>query len=412
MQLPVFQNFDCHSCAHCCYAVVNVTPGERDALRAAGWEQNLSESPLFIEYRFGGRRLIRLARREDGACAFLGDDRRCRIHAESGAGLKPFACRLFPFVPVPGVGELRLDLRGDCPSIAANRGRKVSAHRAEALSLAREQGVSLLTASPPWNGIRLDASEYEALIGAIDACLTSPSLPPRGRLRAAAHLLDLLHAARPRRVRGERLIELMTLLSTAAIEQAQAPAVEKAPPRRVDHLFRQWLFLHAIVDDPRALDSNLLERLLRSWRRYAQVRRFARGVGDVPPIRDDWAGLTFEQVAAIAPAPDEAFEPLIRAMRVKLHAQAFAGPAYFHYDLLPGLAALLMAPALVGFFARVIAARAGRTGLTADDVLEGLRQVFHTFGVSPVFARISERMRLVGLARPGAVTAINRKYSP
>ena len=38
-----------------------------------------------------------LNKRADGACVFLDDDNRCRIHTAFGEAAKPAACRLFPF---------------------------------------------------------------------------------------------------------------------------------------------------------------------------------------------------------------------------------------------------------------------------------------------------------------------------
>jgi hypothetical protein len=71
-----------------------------------------------------------------------------------------------------------------------------------------------------------------------------------------------------------------------------------------------------------------------------------------------------------------------------------------------------MLPAVVGWLARREAVKAGHEALTAEDVLAGVRQAHHTFGVSPVFARISERMRLRALARPGIPAALLARYGP
>jgi lysine-N-methylase len=412
MELPVFQNYDCHSCGYCCRnLVVNITPAELETIVRAGWLERFPGQQLFIEYRFRGRRLIRLAHRADGACVFLGGDGRCRLHAETGLATKPLACRLYPFVPTPGVGSIRLDLRFDCPSVAAGRGRSVRVHRAEILEHVRQVRAEL-GASPRWNGVLLDPDEFDALVGAFDECLTHRHLPLRARIQAAARLLDLLMSLRPRRVRGDRFRDLMRLLAAGAIDETGPEAAAVAPSLRTQRLFRQWLFLHAIADDPQELFCGRLERFRRSWKRYGQSRKFAAGAGDVPLLRPDWPTVRFEQIHAITPAGDDALEPLVRSLRVKLHAHAFAGPAYYGYDLLPGLAALLLLPALVGWFARLAAAGGGRDGLTPEDVIEGLRQASHTFGVSPVFARISERMRIRALAQPGVTIGLQALYGP
>lgn len=152
--------------------------------------------------------------------------------------------------------------------------------------------------------------------------------------------------------------------------------------------------------------------LRHSWERYGQARRFAAGTGPVPMMATDWPETTFEAVGQVQHAPETALEPVVRSMRLKLDAHVFAGPAYFGYDLLTGLTALWLSPALVGWFARLAAVRRGSRVLESDDVLAGLRQTHLTFGVSPVFAWISERLRLHSLARSGVPAAILRAYAP
>jgi hypothetical protein len=129
-------------------------------------------------------------------------------------------------------------------------------------------------------------------------------------------------------------------------------------------------------------------------------------------LRPDWPPTEFEAVDRVDRGDDADLEPLIRSMRVKLEAHAFCGPGYYGYDLLGGLTALWLLPAVVGWFARLSAVAGGRSVLSADDLMAGLRRAHHTFGVSPVFARISERLRLKALARPGIPGRLLDRYGP
>lgn len=440
-------------------------------INAAGWPQRMTGQTLFVPYRFRGRRLWRLARKPDGSCVFLADDQRCRLHAETGAASKPLACRLYPFVPVPGADGPRLDLRMDCPSIAGNEGRTLSVHAGEIAGLAEETAVTAgMGRLPAWGGGRpLTPREYTALAEAFDSILARTGEPLRLRLRVGCELLNLIYAARVDKVRDDRFVELIALLANAAWEEAAAnidgenePPDSQAgqlgsetseppgsPRRNVEsepthiaymdsagmnpaarsdrsgawtstlpldakamRLFRQWLFLHTIADDPAALLTGRIARLASSWRRYGYARRFARGTGQVPHIRPDWPDTTFEAVDAVGPADEADLEPLERSMRLKLDSHAFAGPAYFDYDAIAGMTALWLMPALVGWVARLHAV--GRRGdrLTADDLDTGIRQVHETFGVSPVFTRISERLRLRALGQPNVPAAILAAYAP
>lgn len=414
IHLPVNQHFDCESCTHCCRnVVVNVNEQERKRILAAGWQSRMGGQPLFIEYRFRGKRLHRLAQLPDGRCVFLRDDRLCRLHAESGPRIKPLPCRLFPFVPTPGADGIHLDLRADCPAVAANRGRPLPVHAAQIRDLIRETQICPMKTIPGWPGGRnLKPEEFRAVAAALLGCLKKSSLGYRGRLRAGCHLLDLLYQVRPEKVQGERFTTLCGTLFGAAVAQAETVLPPSNLPARAARLFREWLFLHALFDEPAYLDQGRLSRLARSWRRYRQVRRFGRGMGPVPPVAPGWPETTFEAIAAVGAAPEEALEPLCRSMAVKLEAHAFAGPGYYGYDLISGLTALWLLPALTGWFGRLAAASAGRNALTPEDLLTGLRQAHRTFGVSPAFAAVSERLRLRALAREGVPAAILAAFGP
>ncbi|NLE60871.1 MAG: YkgJ family cysteine cluster protein [Planctomycetes bacterium] len=417
IHLPLFQRFDCHRCGYCCRnLVVNVTAEERRRIISAGWVERLVGTRLFESYRFLGRRYHRLAHRQEGGCVFLGQDGLCRLHAETGSEIKPLACRLYPFVPSPGADVVRVDLRFDCPSVAANKGRSLGAHTADIAALAAEMGARPMDHPPAWRGQRSTTPrEFTALAAAFEGLLRREGSPIRQRLLAGCQLPDLLYGLRIARVRNDRFAELMSLLADAASEEAWKASPNAAPPAmpaRAGKLFRQWLFLHSLADDPQDLAIGLVGRRFRSWRRYRESRRFSAGSGPVPAIRPDWPSASFEDLLRVEPAPDEALEPVCRALRVKLETHAFSGPAYFGYETLAGLTALWLMPGVAGWFARLQAVGKGSATLTPEAVIEGLRQAHHTFGISPVFRRISERFRLRALARPGIPAAILAKYGP
>ncbi|MGQ9651168.1 MAG: YkgJ family cysteine cluster protein [Phycisphaerae bacterium] len=417
IRLPLFQRFDCRRCGYCCRnLVVNVTAEERRRIISAGWVSRLAGTRLFESYRLFGRRYYCLAHRPNGGCVFLRQDGLCRLHAESGRATKPLACRLYPFVPSPGADVVRVDLRFDCPSVAANKGRPLSAHTAEIASLAAEIGARPMAHPPSWRDQRsLTAREFTCMAAAFDGLLRRESLPIRLRLLAGCRLLDLVYGLEIMRVRDDRFAELMTLLADAAFEEvAKVPPgpPSAATPARAGKLFRQWVFLHSLSEDPQHRALGLAGRWMRSWRRYKESRRFLAGSGPIPACRSECPSARFEDLNRIGPAADEALEPIWRSMRVKLEAHAFSGPAYFGYDPLAGLTALWLMPAVVGWFARLEAFAKGLPALTPEALISGLRQVNHTFGVSPVFGRMSERFRLRALARPGIPASILAEYGP
>ncbi|HSW46378.1 MAG TPA: YkgJ family cysteine cluster protein [Phycisphaerae bacterium] len=415
LHLPGFQRFDCHRCTHCCRdMLVPVTQSEMRRILDSGWSERLPGVTLFHRRGCLADRTHMLAHQPDGACVFLSKDNLCRLHAETGVDIKPLPCRLFPFMPASAIDGLRMDLRCDCPSVAVNKGRSLHVHAQELARLVGQMRLGPRLSAPAWSGrLRLNGREFAAVVEAFVRLLRGKALSPRDRLRAGCLLLDTLYEVRPHKVRGERFVELMALLSEGA--ETDAASRDSRPPTvpdRLDRLFRQWLFLHMLADDPHLLRAGRLARTRQSWRRYGQSRAFLRGCGTIPRLRDGWPDITFESVMQVRPAPDDALEPVLRFIRVKLDAHAFAGPGYYRHDMIRGLTALLMSPALVGWAARLRAAGAGRGALATDDVIEGLRTTAMTFGLSPLMSRLSERLRLRSLAVPGGPSGLLGRYGP
>ena len=72
--------------------------------------------------------LHRIRKRADGACGFLSDDNRCRIHEELGAAKKPLTCRLFPLRLSSRLAtNIIVTASFNCPTIAANEGPLMAA---------------------------------------------------------------------------------------------------------------------------------------------------------------------------------------------------------------------------------------------------------------------------------------------
>jgi lysine-N-methylase len=148
--LPVVQNWDCHASGDCCRQgyIVSLTEEERKRIETQGWDPDRDLGGLAPTVREGmlGRRRWRLGQRADGACVFLGDNGRCRIHERFGYDAKPLPCRLFPFILIPAGKEWRVGMRYACPSAAANLGRPLAEHdpalNAFADELVRQAGLA------------------------------------------------------------------------------------------------------------------------------------------------------------------------------------------------------------------------------------------------------------------------------
>ena len=142
------QRFTCARCTRCCrHFDVAVTEEEAHRLRRPDFARLWSEGgsgppeggasgPEAVEPLPGG--LVRVRRRRDGACGFLGEDGACRIHAVHGADQKPLACRIFPFRVHPTEGPALVTASFSCPTVARNEGEPVSTQVREMGALVKE----------------------------------------------------------------------------------------------------------------------------------------------------------------------------------------------------------------------------------------------------------------------------------
>src|SRR5262249_42591119 len=129
--LPVIQNWDCHTCGTCCKEyVVTLSDAERRTIEAQGWENDVvvGDLPLFKKSGLWWKRRYSLNHRSDGSCVFLSESGRCRTHEKLGYDAKPLPCRLFPFVLIPAGDHWQVGMRFACPSAADNKGRSVRDH--------------------------------------------------------------------------------------------------------------------------------------------------------------------------------------------------------------------------------------------------------------------------------------------
>jgi lysine-N-methylase len=138
----VEQRFTCQQCGRCCRRGwdIAVTAAEVEAYRKAGagawFTEAESDQPPAVGANGGPDPFepipghaghFRIRKRADGACGFLSDDNRCRIHERLGGARKPLTCRLFPFRFHPVEGKAVLSASFCCPTVVANEGEPVAA---------------------------------------------------------------------------------------------------------------------------------------------------------------------------------------------------------------------------------------------------------------------------------------------
>ncbi len=110
--------FQCAMCGECCTSVsIPIEKDKAAALKERDWvRERFAETGLdFLPYDPDH---YELPMTDTAECVFLGEDRRCMIHAREGEALKPKECIRFPFAAVRYNGGLAYDCSSSCRTVA------------------------------------------------------------------------------------------------------------------------------------------------------------------------------------------------------------------------------------------------------------------------------------------------------
>lgn len=405
------QRYSCHGCGLCCRDfTVQLRPADLEKLRAQGWERTLGVAPV-VEFR--GQSYLR--QREDGACVFLQEDGRCRIHAEHGLEAKPLACQFFPFILAPQEHEARVAISFACRSVQENRGAPLASHLREVRAMAAQ--VPELAPARTLLDPRTPAQPQEeaALVDAADRWLRDARTPLAVRLDGLAFLAQALGAARFERVRGPRFQELVDLLVRQLPEELPLQPVEE-PTRAQRATLRQAAFFR--LEDPKIGAMARMGRLRSVLSQFRRSRAFARGRGAMPPTGDAWpAGARLEAVESapgLLDSPDlpAVDELLTRWLRATVLGGRAWGSGYYGWPMTLGLQAIALNAACALWLARAHAVAAGRAMPTLEDARAAVGRVDRAAGRAPWIGSRAEALRLRYLLADDGLRRIMRAAPP
>ena len=414
-QLPVIQNWSCHSCGNCCkWYYVTVTDEERRRIEEQGWSElpEFKGQPPFATYGPWWRREHRLAHREDGSCVFLDERGLCRIHAKFGEPAKPLACQLYPYMLVPAGKELRVSVRFSCPSAVKNLGRPVTDQADAIRRYARElipEGARPPKPPPLRPGQFVDWPDLIEVVSVLERIISGGAADLARRLIRALSFIRLLEQARVAKLAGGSFRELLTILEDASKSDAplELLAADGCPKWSL-MLFRLIVAQCARKD----LSPHLRRGMRGRWGLFKAAVRFARGRGPIPRLQPLFADAEFAAIEkSFGPLPDEAATILERYYRIKLTGIQFFGAPFFHVPLIEGFYGLALTFPAILWIARWLAAGAGRTTLTTDDVCTALMVVDHQWGFAAAFGFAYSRWRVRMLAGQGQIEKLIARYS-
>ena len=401
------QRFDCSGCGECCrgrFAIV-ATAADRARIEKQAWtdaDLALRGKPLFTRHGQD----FQLAHGVDGACVFLDRDNRCRIHAKFGESAKPVGCRLYPFRLIPLGSQARVDVRFDCPSIAANQGRALPAHQAGLSALLKLMSPGGATADASFRFNQTTALTWTQLgrvTDAFDRILLDVSLDITRRVCACADLNALLSEMHLDTIGDDDLDELLdTLTGDVQAAAADDPSPRAAPQPLDAACFRYLLTLYGRIDEAGAS--------ARPFTRLATSLAMLAASGSVPALRRDFPSVAFETLEASTGAPaGEAALAFERYLHVHLTSMGFFGRAFYGRSYTQGLSALLLVYPLACWMARLYAA-GGETAPVRASVERALMVVDHQHGVTPLLDTPSGRFITSKLTEPRVLRGLVAWY--
>lgn len=262
------QRFTCSQCGRCCRRWdVFVTDTERKTLTQrhaarlfrenAETSEGTAHDPFEPVSGWGG--FYRIRARPDGACGFLSEQNRCRLHEEMGAASKPLTCRMFPFTFYPAPASTIATASFGCPTILENRGEPVGegASRRALESLRDEWSDASQPTAPARQfvaGRSIDAPSLNILrenLLRLLARADGGTIDLRANLRRIANALEDLTRSRVLQLSDADFAEYIKLtLPYAAAATTTAP---ERSPGRIGRLM-QFGFLYAVTASRHGID--------------------------------------------------------------------------------------------------------------------------------------------------------------
>ena len=411
--LPVIQRWDCHGCSDCCRTYhVRVSPAEKERILSQGWDTATELGglpPVVWDAALGSDRLNHTP---DGACVFLGEDHRCRMHARFGAASKPLACRLYPFVLTPAGDHWRAGIRFACPSAADNLGKPLPDHErdlAEYAKLLEAEAPTAIDSLPPpplQPGLTLPWPDLLRVADTIDDLLADPRVPFERRIRRVLTFAKLAQPVRPLALAGG-VRPVMQVLAAAAIDDTPEHPEALSPPSWVGRmLFRQAAAIYIRKDH--GPDAGIART--SKWARIRAAWRFAIGKGSVPALHAKIPATSF----ATAEQPHPALEPAIiqlltRYYRVKIQSLQFCGRPNFGLPFWDGLASFLLTYPLLMWLNRVLAANPAWDPLSR--MTQAIRMIDENFGYNPLLGTARQAWAVRILRDRGELERLSAWYS-
>lgn len=416
LELPTIQNWNCHNCSGCCREHgIFITETEKRRIESQNWVQSgciAANTPtILLEKSLLGQPVYRLAQQADGACVFLDEQGLCRIHGKFGEAAKPLACRIYPYAFHPKGGGVTVSLRFSCPSVTQNLGKSITRQAQEIREIAELVVPKNRSMSPPpvlVEKTQLNWKETLEIVQRLDASMADPSVSITLKLLRTLFWLNLVQQTNYQKIRGDRLSELLELLTEAA--PAEVPELPEAvPPSRLAKMqFRLMAGRYSRKDTFASMD--------KSWKGRVKLLSAAMslcfGSGEIPELLPGRKGHRFAELEGeFGDLPEASEELLTRYFRIKIQGMHFCGPAFYNSSLIAGFHTLALVFPITMWIARWRAVSQQRAHVTHEDVREALQIVDHQHGYSDACGTWGSKMSVSTIAATGNLQRLILRYT-
>ncbi len=408
--LPIVEQWDCHHCGDCCKGTI-VVLGDNDLkqIREQHWQNHpdYRRTKILVRHGLFGKR-YRLAQRPDGYCVFRTGDHRCRIQQEFGYSAKPLVCRLAPLELIPLERSAYLTLHRYCPSAAAGRGRPLGEQVKAVRELVSQTDLAPRAKRPPPVSPHHALSWISTLAVAEAAArlIQDRRFPLVQRIVHGLKFFDLVSQCRLNRLEASRLLELLAMLATSAVEESGELFQKRTPPERLSRsLFRQTALEYLRLHPQFVPENSWRER----WRMITAAIAFARGTGEVPRFRLPFAPATFESLERPLGVSDESItKPLEDFVETAVASLRYATVGRPGWSLVESYQSLALAFA-VGLWLLRLACPDRPPGV--DDAVRTVVTIDRGLQYQPLLGR-RHRLRIRGLARNDSLARLVICYAP
>jgi Fe-S-cluster containining protein len=393
MSLKFFQNqyFSCINCGKCCGAwEVPITQDEKDKIEKLNIP---GVSPKESKYFTKSRKLngIYHITKKGKHCVFLGSDKLCLIHKHHGEKAKPLACRTYPLDIFNWQDNVTTaSLRYDCPAVALQNGKKITALAQDINSIAKELNRKRKFATAEYNPkLKTGLKNIRTVAAAYKNFILDTRFRPAIKIFAAANLIEF--HSKPEN--SSDITGAGDFFGRDAIElvKRSIPTLETLISEASTLNFHQRMMLRYILsgfirsDDESALKFLPVARLSR----VKSILKFSLGSGSLDKISGHLPDTSrcdpLEAVKGME-WDENALDLYWNYLGSKLDSLHFCGYPCLNLSFEEGMQHLLITYPALAYLAALLAKSDKRKNIGKKDVAEALSLIDHTFSRSPFFA--------------------------